>query len=229
MGKLKGVALAATMILLVAGTATAGVIGPQYPPPGGVSWTPVSGTSLGASGGVTWAYSGFDLTATDDLWWAPHQVGASLDGGTPDPLSYAGQTTANSVIWTGYTPIWFLSGGSVYSTTIGVQFTATLLDGATWDSTPSGASGAPPRVEDVQGNFRVNMKMEGWNNGSWIPLDSLFNYFQQAYPSHKSVTSVTAGFWYTTNPVVPLPPAALTGLVLLGALGGVGLLRRRRR
>jgi hypothetical protein len=102
--------------------AVAGLIGPEFPPPGDVTFSS-SGTSIGAEGGVTFSFSDFNLGAASALYWGARDanaVGLALDGEINDSdefltLSIDGVGVAIGV------------GSTEISTTPGVTPVATMF------------------------------------------------------------------------------------------------------
>ena len=88
------------------------IIGPVFPPPGGVTFSrnPPTG-SAGEAGGVTFNFSGFDFTQYDRLWWGPANIRAAMDGSTSAAVNSPGETltfgslSGDIATWTGSTTV----------------------------------------------------------------------------------------------------------------------------
>src|SRR5438067_12865868 len=87
---------------IFAGTANAGLIGPVYPPPVGVTLVK-SGPGLGFAGGRTFSYSALDFSSYLDLYWGPTSL---LNGYNLGPLDQSlSSFTATEAVYTGSTTL----------------------------------------------------------------------------------------------------------------------------
>ena len=196
----------AVLPLLVAGwlaNVNAAPLGPVYPPPGGVSWAQVSGSSAGDAGGVVWQYTGFNDTQFGELYWgATATVTAGLDWNV-NALAFAGYS-GNVATWTGgswyYNPF---GGGYSY---LPIQFRMTLdpLSGGAFLENPAWHGGLGAVVNNSVGDdYKVRLEFLVDYSG-WRPLNSL-------YDGAGANSDFRGGFYYTPN-----VPDAGTTVGLLG-------------
>jgi hypothetical protein len=83
--------MALVCVFTLISTAGAGLIGPDYPAPGGNSWAPSGGPAVFA-GGINYIYSDFDSSAFTDLYWGAWDTtttSATMDG-TLHNLAFSG-------------------------------------------------------------------------------------------------------------------------------------------
>ena len=207
------------------------VLGPTYPPPGGVTYS--STGSLG-SGTLVGTYSGFDLSATDQLWWGANSIQLAMDGA----VDSAGETlvfnaglsnlAAGFAVYTGSTRL-FQNGNP---TAVGTQYSVTLTDllgnALAFNTTSAGLGlgGNSFPLYEVTGGFKATQTLSA--NGQ--AYQTYFNNapFKSPTPGQLQ-SSVNRSFYYTENAVGGVPEPATWGLMLLGfgAIGGT--LRRRQK
>lgn len=235
--RLLNVFVRALLLPLFVICAQAQVIGPIYPAPGGTTFATSgsSQTTITATGRTNF-YSGFDLAATDELWWTftaignPNAIGQGITGN----MAFSGfNATTGMSTWTStanlITPL--ASGGSASTgTKFVMQFqpytgagNASL--GAGWlTPTTAGTEGIPglaagQSVLDVQGNFQVWYQFQ---TASGVALADYFNPLPKIQGT-QVFTSTSGGFYYTAIPE-PSTYAALIGV----ATFGLTFLRKRQ-
>lgn len=208
------------LIAAAANPAAAQVLGPQYPPPGGNTFSG-SGSNV-QTGGATWSYGGFDSSQYNQLWWGEQFVNnvcspAGCTNGTMNFTSY--NQTTGVAIWTNSTPWTFTSGfgGTVSGTP---EFVLQLAPGTAVTLNPSGFPGSPALVVPVTGPFTVNFEYE-------IGGESVSQFFNSNNGGTGGFEASNQSAFYYTAPLAATPePTSIlgfgTGLFLIG-----GILRRR--
>jgi hypothetical protein len=199
--------VAGTMELSVSdATAPIVVVGPSYPPPGGVTF---SGAGLtGVAPGRTNIYADLDLSATRFLAFgadASALPGLAFDG-TIDPSERMTVDVANSnpaagiIRWTGQTQI-PVAGGSM---PIPTRFTLTLTSGSSGTPiplTPAAGGSVPASIgfvaEITTSEFRANLLFEALYAGSWGPANTVFDAIPLKDASAFSRSSFSGGFYYS--------------------------------
>lgn len=210
-------------ILALAFGASYGVaqyVGPEFPPPGGVSYSG-SGDS-GRGGGLTWNYWNLDPTQYQNLYWGPSEaVSMSIDNNFPTTLSFdpgSSNLGAGVAVW---------SGTALYTSPINawgwmnVDFVLTVSQ--------------PLSVSPIGGNTPVWAQISGttfWSNlqfrvqdfnGSWEPLLDFVDTHSHYYGTYAT-SSFSGAFWHTNN-VVTEP----TQFFVLGAgICALAFIRRAR-
>lgn len=162
-----------------------------YPAPGGNSLAR-SGGPPGGAGGRTNTYAGFDLPTFAALYWGPSGAPITVQAPGGAPVTLALESAAGGVL--------VFSGAAVYADglgfngTIPVRLTLTLGGGASFVQIPGRQVGGID-VLAAGGSFSVNIFFEA-NYGGWVPLNNL--------RGGSSVTSFSAGFYYTRKFVTPV-------------------------
>ncbi|MFN7931764.1 MAG: PEP-CTERM sorting domain-containing protein [Bryobacteraceae bacterium] len=223
------------MILTIASMSMAAsaatILGPVYPPPGGVTF--VGSGSTGSGIGRTQFYTGMDLSATEDLWWGY----ASIDN-----PRHSSQASTGQMVFSSYNPVtglatWNSTANMTWSTAFGTQSIATrmvvqfqpytgvasgFLGSGFLTPTTKGAAGITGNPLEsvllVTGDFQAQIRYE---TAGGTPLLDYYNGTSSL--GGIAVTNSNAGFWYSETPE-PVS-LALTGLGLLA----VGVLGRRCR
>ena len=210
-GLVAGVFLTVSM-----GIASAFIQGPDYPPPGGVTW---SGSGSGTSGTATWNYSNFDVSGLDSLYFGLNQVdygaiGAGLNN-TADAFSLY-SVSGTTAEWHASTT-WYNGSSNVPASTRLVM-TVGNLGPNPWTTdlasigldTGFGDLGAV--VDNSSGsNFTLDWKIEADTGSGWQAINSV-----QQYLSHDGFTrtNFATGF-YSELTAVPEP----TTLIVWSLLG----------
>lgn len=213
---------------LAASAAT--ILGPVYPPPGGVTF--VGSGSTGSGIGRTQFYTGMDLSATEDMWWGY----ASIDN-----PRHSSQGSTGQMVFSSYNPvtglaIWNSTANMTWSTAFGTQNISTrmvvqfqpytgvasgFLSSGFLTPTTKGAAGISGNPAEsvllVTGDFQAQIRYE---TSGGTPLLDYYNGSSSF--GGGVITNASAGFWYSETPE-PVS-FALTGIGLLAA----GLLGRRR-
>jgi hypothetical protein len=221
--------IAAATAFAMAAPAAAQVMGPTYPPPGGVTFS-TNGVSTTQSGRVA-TYSGFDLSQTDDLYFAMTGHGLAMDGAideSGETLTYSAilsNLTAGQVTYTGQTQVNSFGTDLTVFNRLVLTFTdlsgnplALVLDGTIDPFNP---------VLEVLGGFKVSGNFESSFNGStWSASQTFYDGVQGKPPvSGQLKSSLGGGFYYTVGGV---PEPGTWAMMLLG-FGGMGLVIRRQR
>jgi hypothetical protein len=178
-------ALAFVLLVVLASQAFADsiIVGPVYPPPGGVT-DPWVGDA-GRVGGVDITLTNFDLTQSNSLYWGPvlnlyggDNYSFGLDGSThPLSLSLLDSNLAGGIAThLGTSAIKLEDANLVQHTTAPTPIRATLIvtDLANGPlslvdtSTIPGLTGDQGVVHNVTGDFKVNILFEAyWDNALW--------------------------------------------------------------
>lgn len=194
------------------------ILGPVYPPPGGVTLNTV-GNSMADSGGVSFEFSDFDLSAVTAMAWGADSgqpVILAFDS-VPDAagefLTYDSTASdfANGIIrWTGMAEFQYRdpSTFALVTDTVPTRLTVAVFDAAgpamMADAANSGLPaniGGAALVADnyvtggTTGPFVAHLEMEAFFNGSWTAANTLFNLFNTPL-GHGVVTSFYGGFYY---------------------------------
>lgn len=212
----------AAALAAAAGTASAAVVGPEYPVIGGNGFSGVG--NAGQAGGRTNSYTITTPGQYTQLYWGHWDgtpVVASMQNNPGDVLTLS-SIVGNTAIWTGTTAVSSFS----YSGPVNTRFTLTVLDSASLPvPLQTGASIGFPGAAAVgsilgQSGFSANLLFEAQiGSGSWVPIRDLFNSLSGTLPGNQVQTSFSGGFYRE----IPAPGAA----ALLG-LGGIVVGRRRR-
>lgn len=219
-------AVIALTLAAVAGTASAIVVGPEYPVIGGNGFS-----GVGNSGQGTGRTNSYTITTpgqyTQLYWghWDSTPVVASMQNNLGDVMSLnLGQSNfaGGVAVWTGTSAV------SSFSTSVPVntRFTLTVLDpsslpvplqtGASIGFPGAGAVGNILGLSGFSANLLFEAQLPG---GAWTPIRDLFNSLSGTLPGNQVQTSFSGGFYRE----IPTPGAA----ALLG-LGGLVVARRRR-
>lgn len=208
------------------------LVGPVYPPPGGVTFSS-NGVNAVDTGRVG-TYSNFDLTASNALYFGLSPIGLAMDGAINSPgetLTYSSALSdlLNGIaVFTGTTTVnSFGVDQTVYD-----RFTATFTDLSnnplSIATNPDVSGGAFP-VLTVLGSYKVGQGFTASSslNGSYISASS---YFSNAHaPSTPGLlkSSISGGFYY--EPVAAVPEPGTWALMLLGFMGMGAAVRRSSR
>ncbi|MFQ5526154.1 MAG: GEVED domain-containing protein [Thermoanaerobaculia bacterium] len=206
------VAAWAMLLLFSGGVTTAELILAPYPAPGGNSYSN-DGGHAGRAGALESQYTGFDLSASEKLYFAMGQWSPSFipDGpecdmdGTPDTLTFdSGSSNLGSgiAVWTGSTTLTWVSGGGYVDTVIDTRFTQTVTDladsplaltaAATIPEMPTAVGG----VLEVAGGFKSIWFLEARapDTGLFEPAHDMFDRLNTQGQIHYNVGG---GFYYT--------------------------------
>ena len=221
-GTRAGSLVVAFSVLGGASVAGAALIGPEWPAPGGTTYSATG--EPGKTGGLTFSYTGFDPTQYSELYWGPWDgapIGASLNGQEIDASEMMTFSTfsGNTAVWTGASTWSYFSGNTLYSDRpILTRMTVTTNPSSFVDASALGASVGV--LAPVTGDYSANILFEANFFGNWLPIDVGYNMYQ-TLPGSGTGVSFNGGYYHTP---VPLP-----GAVLLFSSGLLGLLRIRRR
>lgn len=222
---IRKVLLPGVLVAALAGHATAALtwFGPSYPAPGGNS-AAGSGTSPIHVGGKTWELTGFDLGASEDLYYGIASTPAIGQNGLGAPMTLA-SVSGNTAVWTGSITINLASGGPVIRDT---RFTLTVTDLADAalplvDSASFPAfTGVPTGlllVTDPSG-FKANWQFDIDNgSGTYLAAGTIYDGLNTIEGS--SLDSSIGGGFYEAIP----EPASM---VMMAVMGVGGWFTRRR-
>lgn len=231
--------IAFACVLCFAGNANAAIMGPDFPPPGGVNWSS-SGVN-GTEGTAIWNYSGLDVTGLDSLYFGLNQVGygpvgVGLDG-LVAPFVF-GSVSGQTAVWNGSTT--YFDGTSnppadtrLTMTVTGLGATPWVTDLASIGLDDTGTFGILGAVVDVSSgsDFVLTWKIEAKiGNGGFQPVNGSSGI--QQFPGHDgdTRTNFATGFYSEATAAVPEPASLLTfsGLALGIGLGGWRKRRKQR-
>lgn len=189
--------LIAILLAAVTADAMAAPMGPDYPPPNGVTFMDTG--SPGEAGGKTYTFTDVDLAGLDALYWGPSAaIELSLNTDTTDLLTFAGNT-ATTATWTGTSTL-YTSGGPVpYDS----YFTLTLT-GATFVTVgdaeiTNGESVVAVITGDFSANFIFEIDADGAGGADPAPAFEEFDAQNTVDPSTEVHTSFGAGFWWVES------------------------------
>lgn len=223
--------VATLMLTLTAGQAQAAVTtGPVFPPPGGVTFSgsgpsAISGTRVGS-------YSGFDLSATGDLYFTINPIRLAMDGsvdtsGETLSLDLGLSNLGNGLaVFTGSTRV-FSFGSPV---AVNTRFTMQALDVLNAPlalTTNADIGGGALPVLLVNGNYKIQTSFQAAyaSGGTLASAQSLFDGTAGKSPTAGQLVSSTSGAFYYT--AAPVPEPQTWAMFALG-LGLTGTLARRR-
>ena len=229
--------LTAQLFPVIAGLAlsTASIavpLGPQFPAPGGTSYTS-SGGDAGSAGGHTFSYSGFVPSQFSALYWGPDDsltpqsdaIGAGLDGNLYSmTFSSMSGTTA---YWDTTSPYTNPTTLVPSSQTIWLAIDITGLGSTPWVS--AGSLGLPTWIGAVADNssgapFSANLQFTVGAAPGGTPIDNM----QQ--PSNTSLTQTSfSGAFYYADPITPVPEPGTLALLGASMIGAVVLEGRKKR
>ena len=194
-------------------------MGPTFPPLGGVGFFP-NGGEAALSGGVYWTFTGAGLAARDTMYWGPAAspnnpnvpaVMFSLRGNLTDYMSYS-STSGNTIIFTGS------SGGIPTRCLFGINNASMALNGNVGLNPALGAVAVVPGT----GSWSVNIVVEVYLNGSWIPGLAAFDILHRADPGNypRANTDINCGFYYVNSAptISPIADLVVTPGILYGPI-----------
>ena len=211
--------------------ATAALVGPVDPPPGGYTFTNIGGVS-GTEGLAVWGHTGFTSSAFADLYYGLDQstygtLGAGLAGSLL-PFNYVG-ASGQTATFTLISP--YISPGGTGDPPSGnypvrLEMTVTGLGATPWVDAVS--LGLPADVGAVVQNtagldFTLSWQMQADMGSGYIPLNGPGGVPQNG---GGTVSSFATGFYYA-----PVPEASsflFSGLIACVFGSGLWLKRRRR-
>ena len=127
------ITLAAFAIALAASNSTAALLGPDYPAPGGNSWSGAGDAT--AAGGANWSYTITAPGQFEELYWGswntPDAVASGLDDALHDMT--LSSLSGNQAIWTG-TTFYSHSGVNPPAGNYNTRFIVTLGGAASGDT-----------------------------------------------------------------------------------------------
>jgi PEP-CTERM motif len=222
------------VVLLVSAQASATTYtGPVFPAPGGTSFS-TNGITAVNSGRVA-TYQGFDLNATDQLYFGITNVGLAMDGAIDSPGetltfdSALSNLAGGIVVYDGSSLVLNAALG-IYQTAYN-HFTLTFTDlsnnALSLTINPDIGGGLFP-VLDVQGGFHVGEAFTSSSSisGPYTATSTYFNNLNTVNTPNLLQSSFSGGFYYTES---ALPEPSTWALMLIG-FGSIGMsLRRSRR
>lgn len=201
-----------TFVLAVAGgniSAYAAAAGPDYPPPGGVSW--FGAGEMGRAGGAIWSYEDLDMSQFLDLWWGPagaDGVQIALDGAIDEPgetLAFSAEMSClecGFAWWIGESDMLLTSGPQTFPTGLVIGSPSALAFEA-----DAGVTG-PGALVPVTGDFAVSLHLGIYYDDTWHYLLDGYDELHQNPPVEGgAVTSISGGFYYNANQA---PTAGIT-------------------
>jgi len=182
----------AAVLLLGGMTPAAAIIGPVYPPPGGVDFA-TSGGQAGDPGGINFHFTNFDPGQFSELYWGPASADAvllTLNGGPADDILAFSSVSGNAAEWTGTS---FYANAGV---DVPTRFTLTITGLGANPFVDAGSVGADPGIgvlaDDSAGlDFTANLLFEALVQGTWQAVNTL----PQPGGGYTS-TSFSGGFFY---------------------------------
>lgn len=175
--------------------------GPQYPPPGDVTWTPDAG-AIGSAGGVTWSYDALDMSLFLNLWWGPagaDAINLALDGAIDEPGETLAYDAASSDLpagvarWSGSADV-VLTTGTI---TLPTRFTLTSADSLHGEGAANLTG--PSALVPVSGPYSINLLLEAFHGGQWKPAVDLYDALNTLNGAEDVRISVAGGFYYHLN------------------------------
>ncbi len=214
------------------------LVGPVYPPPGGIDVAFAGEMGLGS--GMVVTFTNPDLARFEHLYWGPmdaSSVELALDGA----VDAAGETlsfrASESDLENGVA-VWLGEAALTYLTTdwqtevISTRLTMTASDAGGLLPMTAGIdmgreeSGA---VLDVPGDYQINLLMSVYFGGAWQPASAVFNDLQTP-AEHQVIANLYDAFFFTEAPITDLAaensgPTALGEATTLTATvsGGTGI------
>ena len=219
----------ACLIGLMASASQAASVGPDYPPPGGVTWTDGGGNGL--IGTKTWNYSAFDVSGLNALYFGLNQIdygaiGAGLHGAADAfTLFTVSGTTAEwraSTTWANdVTNVHGPAATRLLMTVTGLGANPWITDLASIGlNVGFGDLGAV--VDNSSGsNFSLDWSIQAKTGSVWQGINTV----QQNLDHTGYTKSNFATGFYSQASSVPEP----TSLALLSGLGVMGLASVRMR
>jgi hypothetical protein len=180
------------------------LVGPAYPPPGGVSFSTSGGPSPGDPGGLNFIFTVFDPTAFKALWWGPQNqtaVAAGLNQ-TPHTLTFSSISGATAT-WTGTTDYRVPPSGNLVNVPVRCDITVTGMGSNPWvlsTSVPGLDPGVGTGIGAVVPNpsgldFTATIEFKAYVGGSYIPLNTV----PQLPGPIRTVSSFAGGFFFVVN------------------------------
>ncbi len=206
---------------------SATLAGPEYPPPGGVTFAP-SGAGSGIGLGKTFSYSNFDATKYGQLYWGPVSI---LN------VNNVGETPATNMAFAGLvgefyefdsTAAWSYDSIQTGLVQLPTKFLLSVIGLGTENTEASlGATTNPSYpLFQVTGNYSATFVFQVFYNSAWTPVRD----FQNAHNNLGNTqvqTSVNFAFFNTDAAPEPGTWAMFgIGVALLGVLGHRGSLTK---
>ncbi len=181
------------------------IFGPEYPPPGGVTWVP-SGPGAGSGAGETFTYSGFNPTQYAVLYWGPYDVSnVSNVGQTPADMQFQG-LVGGSYEFTS-TATWTFNAitGTVLLPTRMLLTVSGLGPEDTQGDIGASSPNASYPLFQVTGNFSATFVFQADYQGNWIPV----NDFQNSHNNLGPMNQTSVDFEFFNTAVAPEPGSFL--------------------
>ena len=211
-----------TSLLICPALLSASLVGPAYPPPGGVTVV-ASGTGSGDTGGKTFAYSNFNSSQYSTLYWGPISI-LNVDNVGDPPTANMSFVGLNGAAYEfDSTANWTFNGTFTGTQHLPTRLLLTVSGLGAEDSESNlGATTNPTfPLFQVTGNFSANFVFQAFANSTWTPVNDYQNQNNNSGPQNRKSASFS---FFSTPATTPEP-----GTWMLFGTGLAGLVFVRRR
>lgn len=223
--------LSLSLFLGISALSYANLIGPDWPAPGGTTYT-ATGLGIAHDGGRTFSYSGFDFSASDDLYWglsADFDQVISLTNRISSPFEVLeiDTFTGNQAEWRGIS--WLDNANTGNLDSVLTRLVIDLTGDASFVDSSSLDTRELEPLAFVTGDFQAQLVGEiSQDNGTtWHAIDPYFDSYQTQPGDQYSIN--IGGAFYSTPATAPVPEPATTLLIGAGVAGLLGTSRLRRK